>query len=68
MKITLKVVGGLLILLGAVWVLQGLDLLVGSAMSGQSIYAVLGGVLIAGGIVLETVGFLKKPESSAGGS
>jgi len=60
MKMTLKIVGGVLILLGGLWVLQGLDLLVGSAMSGQAIYAVLGALLIVGGIVVEAMGFQRK--------
>jgi mannose/fructose/N-acetylgalactosamine-specific phosphotransferase system component IIC len=45
MKIVLNVVGVLLILVGIVWFLQGLNVLLGSFMSGQPLYAILGAVL-----------------------
>ena len=45
MKIVLNIVGILLVLVGIVWFLQGLNVLLGSFMSGQPLYAVLGAVL-----------------------
>ena len=47
------VVGILLILVGIVWILQGLNILPGSVMSGRPVYSVLGlGVAVVGVIVL----------------
>lgn len=36
------VVGGILVLLGLIWIGQGLNILHGSGMSGQGIFAILG--------------------------
>jgi hypothetical protein len=53
MKWFLDILGGLLTLVGVVWILQGLNVLPGSFMSGQSLYAVLGLVLaVIGGTLL----------------
>ena len=42
-----RLVGGVLLgLIGVVWILQGLDVLGGSGMSGHSIWAVFGAVLV----------------------
>ena len=45
-----NIVGVLLILLGSVWLLQGINVLPGSFMSGQTRWAVRGGILIVGGL------------------
>jgi hypothetical protein len=42
----------LLFLVGAVWILQGVDVLGGSFMSGNGIWAVFGTILIIIGVVL----------------
>jgi hypothetical protein len=42
MKVVLNIIGILLILTGAVWILQGFNLLLGSMMSGHIQYAILG--------------------------
>ena len=42
MKWVLNILGVLLILVGIVWILQGINILLGSFMSGQPLYAVLG--------------------------
>jgi len=53
MKWFLNILGGLLALVGLVWILQGVNVLPGSFMSGQSLYAVLGLVLVViGGTLL----------------
>ena len=53
MKWFLNILGGFLTLVGLVWILQGLNVLPGSIMSGQSLYAVLGLVLaVIGGTLL----------------
>lgn len=49
----LVAVGGLAILIGGIWFLQGMGILPGSLMSGQSFWAYAGGgVLVAGVIAL----------------
>lgn len=52
MRILLNVVAVLVLLTGCVWVLQGINVLLGSFMSGQPKWAVIGGVLLAIGIAL----------------
>jgi hypothetical protein len=42
----------LLILVGAVWTLQGLDLLGGSAMSGVTLWAIVGPIVLIVGLWL----------------
>ncbi len=50
MKWILTIIGVLLVLVGIVWILQGFNVLLGSFMSGQILYAVLGFVVAAIGI------------------
>ena len=52
MRITLNVVAILLVLAGATWFLQGINVLPGSFMTGQTRWAVYGGIAIAAGIAL----------------
>jgi uncharacterized membrane protein HdeD (DUF308 family) len=52
MKWILTGVGGLLILMGIVWILQGINVLPGSFMSGKLEYSVLGFVVDVVGILL----------------
>jgi hypothetical protein len=52
MKITLNILGGVLVFLGAVWILQGINVLPGSFMTGQIRWAVYGGIAVAAGISL----------------
>ena len=52
MKVTLIVVGAMLVLLGAIWFLQGINVLPGSFMTGQTRWAIYGGIAIAVGVVL----------------
>ncbi|HET9015725.1 MAG TPA: hypothetical protein VFN57_09010 [Thermomicrobiaceae bacterium] len=44
--------GVVFLLVGVVWILQGVGVLGGSMMSGKSIYAVLGAVVAVVGLVL----------------
>jgi hypothetical protein len=46
------IIGTLLCLAGIVWILQGLNVLHGSMMSGRGGYAVLGAVVLALGVAL----------------
>jgi hypothetical protein len=50
MRVTLKIVGFVLVVLGGIWFLQGVGVLPGSFMSGQIRWAVYGGVAVAAGI------------------
>jgi hypothetical protein len=52
MKVGLNIVGVILVILGSVWFLQGINVLPGSFMTGQIRWAVYGGALAAAGIVL----------------
>jgi hypothetical protein len=60
MKKVLYVVGVLLVLGGAVWVLQGVDILPGSFMTGQIQWAYNGAIAIAIGIGLILLGRRRK--------
>jgi hypothetical protein len=50
MKIVLNIVGVLLVLVGCVWILQGINVWPGSFMTGQTRWAVRGGMLVFAGI------------------
>ena len=52
MKITLNIAGGILVLFGAIWFLQGINVLPGSFMTGQLQWAVYGGIAAVAGISL----------------
>jgi hypothetical protein len=50
MRIASNVVGVLCLLVGCVWFLQGINILPGSFMTGQTKWAVYGGLLLIAGI------------------
>lgn len=50
MRIVLNIVCVVLLLLGCVWILQGINVLPGSFMSGKTQWAVRGGILVFAGI------------------
>ncbi len=52
MRIALDVVGVLFVLAGAVWFLQGINVLGGSVMSGQMQWVAIGAVIGVAGIGL----------------
>ena len=52
MKLVLTIVGVILILMGVVWILQGFNILPVGFMAGQMQYALLGAILVIGGIGL----------------
>ena len=52
MRTTFYVIGTLCLLLGGVWFLQGVNVLPGSFMSGQTKWAVYGGLLLCAGVGL----------------
>jgi hypothetical protein len=51
MRIALNGVGVVLVFIGAIWFLQGIDVLPGSFMTGQIKWAVYGGIAFVGGVV-----------------
>ena len=51
-KIVVTVFGALVILMGAVWFLQGINVLPGSFMTGQTRWAINGGIAILVGAAL----------------
>jgi hypothetical protein len=52
MKATLNILDALLVLFGAIWFLQGINVLPASFMTGQIRSAIHGGIAIAAGIAL----------------
>jgi hypothetical protein len=52
MRILLSVVAVLMLLMGCVWFLQGINVIPGSFMTGQSKWAIIGGLLIVAGFAL----------------
>ena len=52
MRIALNIVAILLVLAGATWFLQGINVLPGSFMTGQIRWAIYGGVAVAAGVAL----------------
>ncbi|HTD03600.1 hypothetical protein [Undibacterium sp.] len=51
MKAALRLLGILLMLLGAIWFLQGINILPGSFMTGQIQWAINGGATFATGLI-----------------
>jgi hypothetical protein len=49
-KVALKVFGCLLVVFGTIWILQGVNILPGSFMTGQIQWAVYGGIAVVVGI------------------
>ena len=51
MRMFLRVAGAILIVIGGIWFLQGINILPGSFMTGQIQWAVYGGIAFVAGIV-----------------
>ena len=62
MKILLTTVGAILMLMGAVWFFQGINVLPGSFMSGQTRWAVNGVIAIAVGLLLIVRSRRRRPQ------
>jgi LPXTG-motif cell wall-anchored protein len=60
MKIVLNIVAVLLILVGIVWFLQGINVIGGSVMTGQSQWTLIGGIAFVVGIGYLVFGNRKK--------
>ena len=53
------VIGIILVLLGLVWALQGFNVIGGSAMSGSSLWAIVGPIVLLIGVMLIVIGFVR---------
>jgi len=56
----LVAIGAVLVLLGATWTLQGLDVIGGSVMSGVTLWAVIGPIVVVAGLVTALLGVRKR--------
>ena len=54
MKIVLNILGVVLVFMGAIWVLQGINILPGSFMTGQIKWAVYGACAVVAGLLVLT--------------
>ena len=69
MRWVLTIVGAVLIILGGLWILQGINVIPVGFMAGQAQYAVLGAVVVVIGIGLLALGNRRgKRQSSISGS
>jgi hypothetical protein len=64
MKTVGKVLGVLMVMGGGVWILQGINILPGSFMTGDPRWAVRGAVLTVMGIVLFVLASRRRPSGS----
>ena len=60
MRWILLVGGAFFVLAGALWTLQGLDVLGGSAMSGERTWAVIGPIVAVGGLAAVAAGLRRR--------
>ncbi len=56
MRVILIIVGVLAVLVGALWTLQGLNVVGGSTMSGNSTWAIIGPIVAVVGLLLVLYG------------
>jgi hypothetical protein len=61
MKAVKTIVGALLVIMGGIWILQGINVLPGSFMTGQIRWAVYGAIAAILGLVLIFLAQRKKP-------
>ena len=67
MRTALYVAGALLLLMGGVWIFQGIGVLPGSFMTGQRKWAVYGVVAAAIGVALLMAARRSRPSSTSSG-
>jgi uncharacterized membrane protein HdeD (DUF308 family) len=60
MRIVLNVLGCLLIVMGGIWILQGINILPGSYMTGQIVWAYRGGALVLVGVIALIINFRRR--------
>lgn len=61
MKIVKTVLGAILTLIGAIWVLQGSNIITGSGMSGQSLWLYIGIVVALAGVATLYLTYRPRP-------
>ena len=61
MRWIMVVVGIILVLLGGLWFLQGVGILAGSVMTGQTLWVIVGAIVLIVGIVLCVLGVRRRP-------
>ena len=61
MRIVLSIIAVLIIIVGGVWFLQGINVLPGSFMTGQSQWAIYGGIAFVVGLGLLVFANRRKP-------
>jgi hypothetical protein len=52
MKLLLRIIGVLFVLMGTIWFFQGINVLPGSFMTGQTRWAIYGVIAVLAGLVL----------------
>ena len=52
MKTTARILGIILMIIGTIWILQGVNILPGSFMTGQTKWAINGAIAVVIGVVL----------------
>lgn len=58
-------IGVLMVLLGGIWLFQGIGILLGSFMTSQPFWAIVGTIVLAVGIVLLVTGLRRGAASSS---
>jgi hypothetical protein len=59
-QVVLIVIGGLIALTGAVWTLQGLGYVSGSFMTGATLWAIIGPVVLLAGLAILVAGLRRR--------
>jgi hypothetical protein len=67
MRIFLSILAVLIILVGVVWFLQGINVIGGSVMTGQSQWAIYGGIAFVAGVGLLAFANLRNSSASKKG-
>jgi hypothetical protein len=63
MRTAMRILGVLLAFFGAVWFLQGINVLPGSFMTGQTRWAIIGAIALVAGIVMLAISWrLRGPD------
>jgi hypothetical protein len=58
------IVGVLALATGVLWTLQGLNIIVGSVMSGQGVFVIVGLIVALVGLALLFIGLRQRPSAS----
>lgn len=63
MNRALRIAGVVLMSMGTIWFLQGINILPGSFMTGQRRWAINGGIAVAAGLVLVVISAARRARS-----